>query len=59
MGENRLNVIMEHFSFEMQDLLEEYQEGKIDINELGAKYKEIGTEGHDVHAYEEVLEFAK
>ena len=59
MGEHKLNVIMEHFSFEMQDLLEEYQEGKIDINELGVKYKEIGTEGHDVHAYEEVLELAR
>lgn len=58
-GENKVNVIMEHFSFEMQDILEEYQEGKIDINQLGAKYKEIGTEGHDVHAYEELLELAR
>lgn len=58
-GENKLNVIMEHFSFEMQDLLEAYQEGKIDIDELGVKYKEIGTEGHDVHAYAEVLELAR
>ena len=31
---DRLNIVMEHFSFEMQDILDDYQSGKIDIKQL-------------------------
>jgi len=55
----QLHVIMEHFSFEMQDLLEEYQAGTLTIEEMVAKYHEIGTEGHDVMVYRPLLEHAK
>lgn len=55
----KLHVIMEHFSFEMQDLLEQYQAGSLTIEEMVAKYHEIGTEGHDVMLYRSLLEHAK
>ena len=54
-----LNVIMEHFSFEMQELLDSFQNGDLTLQELHNKYHEIGTEGHDILQYREVLEHAK
>ena len=54
-----LHVVFEHFSFDMQDLLDAYQEDKLSFNELVEKYQEIGTEGHDLEPYRDLLEDAK
>ena len=58
-GNGVLHVVFEHFSFDMQDLLDAYQEDKLSFNELVEKYQEIGTEGHDLEPYRDLLEDAK
>ena len=50
---------MEHFSFEMQHLLEQYQAGQISLDQVTKEYADIGTEGHDLMAYRDLLEHAK
>ena len=50
---------MEHFSFEQQFLLDEYLEGTLSLEDVVTKYKEIGTENHDIMKYRDVLEHAK
>lgn len=55
----KLHIVMEHFSFEMQHLLDEYIAGQLSFDALNTAYAEIGTEGHDVYAYEDVLQFAR
>ncbi len=47
----KVRVIMEHFSMEMQQLLDAYQSGMIDAAGLLEGYKEIGTEGHNLQPY--------
>jgi len=54
-----LHVFLEHFSFEQQHLLDGYQKGELTLEELNAKYKEIGTENHDIMKYKEALEHAR
>lgn len=54
-----LNVVLEHFSYEMQDILEGYQAGTISFEDMLAKYAAIGTENHDIQAYRSLLEHAK
>jgi len=54
----KLHIVMEHFSFEMQHLLDEYTAGQLSFDGLNKGYAEIGTEGHDVYAYEGLLQFA-
>ena len=39
-----LHVVMEHFSFELQDLLDDYCEGKLTFEELVEQYHEMGEE---------------
>ena len=56
---NYLHIIMEHFSFEMQDILDDYQAKKLTLGELEQKYKDIGTESHDILAYKDLLEHAR
>lgn len=58
-SKSKLHVVMEHFSFEMQHLLSDFQNGNIDIDQLNASYQEIGTEGHDIKAYSSLLNHAK
>jgi len=53
-----LHVVFEHFSFDMQDLLDDYQEGKITFDTLVKKYNQNGSEGHDLGPYRELLEDA-
>jgi len=53
-----LNIVMEHFSFEMQHTLDQYQDGKLTLEQLAEEYGK-GTEGHDIMAYREILEFAR
>ena len=54
----QLHIVLEHFSFEMQPLLNDYAVGAIDFHALLAGYDAIGTEGHDVPAYEPLLRLA-
>lgn len=54
-----LNVVLEHFSFEMQNLLDEYQAGKVTFEDFVKAYHEIGTEGHDIEQYRTLLEHAR
>ena len=54
-----LHVILEHFSFEMQQLLDGYQSGTLTFPDLLAGYAQIGTEGHDLKPYEEILKYAQ
>mmetsp|Transcript_22416 Transcript_22416/g.33889 ORF Transcript_22416/g.33889 Transcript_22416/m.33889 type:complete len:589 (+) Transcript_22416:95-1861(+) len=55
----KLHVIFEHFSFEMQEILEEYQANHITFEEMITLYKKIGTEGHDLQPYKALMEQAK
>ena len=52
----QLHVVMEHFSFDMQSLLDEFRRGNITFAELIAQYKAIGSEGHHLEPYQSMLE---
>jgi arsenite methyltransferase len=54
-----LHVVFEHFSFEMQEILEDYQAQKIHFDEMVVRYKQIGTEGHNLQPYKPLLEYIK
>ena len=53
-----LHILLEHFNFEQQPLLDAYAMGRIDMAGLAAAYEE-GGEGHDVAAYEPLLRLAR
>jgi len=53
---SKLHVIMEHFSFEMQPMLDRYSNGSITFEELNQEYQENGHEGHLIQPYKELLE---
>ena len=60
----RVHLIMEHFSIDMQSLLDTYTSSDISDDEafeqLVDSYKnEFGTEGHDLHPYRELLQFCR
>lgn len=55
----KLRVVMEHFSMEMQGILDKYHEGKLTTPGLVSLYKEIGTEGHNLIPYIPALESAQ
>jgi uncharacterized iron-regulated protein len=55
----QVHVILEHFSFDLQGLLDEYCSGKWTFEELVQKYHELGEEGHDLLPYQELLQDAK
>jgi uncharacterized iron-regulated protein len=54
-----LHVVFEHFPFEMQEILEDYQAQKIPFDEMVVRYKQIGTEGHNLQPYKPLLEYIK
>mmetsp|Transcript_55002 Transcript_55002/g.61442 ORF Transcript_55002/g.61442 Transcript_55002/m.61442 type:complete len:638 (-) Transcript_55002:89-2002(-) len=56
---DKLHVILEHFSFDLQKLLDRYMDGEIDFEQLVDKYHETGEEGHHLEPYRELLEDAK
>jgi len=56
---DKLHVILEHFSFDLQELLDRYMDGEIDFEQLVDKYHETGEEGHHLEPYRELLEDAK
>jgi len=43
----------------MQEILEEYQSNNISFEEMVDRYKQIGTEGHDLKPYKALMEQAK
>eukprot|EP00391_Amoebophrya_sp_Ameob2_P006979 CAMPEP_0178991758 /NCGR_PEP_ID=MMETSP0795-20121207/5717_1 /TAXON_ID=88552 /ORGANISM="Amoebophrya sp., Strain Ameob2" /LENGTH=791 /DNA_ID=CAMNT_0020683525 /DNA_START=116 /DNA_END=2490 /DNA_ORIENTATION=- len=51
-------LVMEHFSSDMQQLLDSYFKNTEDTNfaAFAAQYREIGTEGHDLAPYEPLFE---
>eukprot|EP00557_Chaetoceros_sp_GSL56_P005914 CAMPEP_0176488052 /NCGR_PEP_ID=MMETSP0200_2-20121128/6486_1 /TAXON_ID=947934 /ORGANISM="Chaetoceros sp., Strain GSL56" /LENGTH=665 /DNA_ID=CAMNT_0017884975 /DNA_START=1164 /DNA_END=3161 /DNA_ORIENTATION=- len=54
----KVRVILEHFSMDMQGILNQYHSGIIDTNGLLKAYREIGTEGHNLIPYIPALESA-
>jgi uncharacterized iron-regulated protein len=46
--EGNLHIILQHFNFEMQYLIDDYLTGKSTFEQLVETYKEIGTEGYDI-----------
>lgn len=56
---DKLHVILEHFSFDLQELLDRYMNDEIDFEQLVDKYHLIGDEGHNLEPYRELLEDAK
>jgi len=54
-----IHVVLEHFSFEMQHLLAQYQRSEISLEELQTLYEDIGTESHAINAYASILEYAR
>jgi hypothetical protein len=55
----QLHVVLEHFSFEMDDLLRGYQDGDLNFDQLLEGYRIIGTENHDLEPYRDLLEYAR
>jgi len=58
-GLPRVRIVMEHFSRDMQPILDGYQAGTMDFLGLMSAYREIGTEGHDLKPYIPALESAR
>jgi SAM-dependent methyltransferase/uncharacterized iron-regulated protein len=56
---DQLHVILEHFSFDLQGILDQYLDGTIDFQGLVDKYHDLGDEGHELEPYRELLEDAK
>jgi uncharacterized iron-regulated protein/protein-L-isoaspartate O-methyltransferase len=56
---DQLHVILEHFSFDLQDVLDAYLDGELDFEGLQEKYHSLGEEGHDLEPYRGLLEDAK
>jgi SAM-dependent methyltransferase/uncharacterized iron-regulated protein len=56
---DKLHVILEHFSFDLQELLDRYMDDEIDFEQLVDKYHLTGEEGHHLEPYRDLLEDAK
>jgi len=54
----KVRVIMEHFSMEMQQILDQFQIGNLDTAGFIQAYKDIGTEGHNLNPYLPILSSA-
>lgn len=58
-SDGNLHVILEHFSFDLQDMLDQYLGGNLDFEGLQQQYHSVGEEGHDLEPYRGLLEDAK
>ena len=56
---DRLHVILEHFSFDLQEILDRYMDDEINFEQLVDEYHMIGEEGHHLEPYRDLLEDAK
>ena len=54
-----VHVVLEHFSFTMQPLLDEYMRGSLSFRGLVDSYNADGTEGHDLEPYASLLDHAQ
>lgn len=54
--QKQLHIVMEHFSFDMQSLLNDFIRQKLSFSEFKEKYRQIGSEGHDLESYQPLLE---
>ena len=54
----KLRVVLEHFSMDMQGILNKYHNGMLDTQGMMGAYKEMGTEGHNLTPYIPALESA-
>lgn len=54
----KVRVILEHFSMDMQGLLNKYHNGMLDTPGLLEAYRKVGTEGHNLQPYIPALESA-
>jgi arsenite methyltransferase len=54
----KVRVVLEHFSMDMQGILNQYHDGNLDTLGLMHAYREIGTEGHNLTPYIPALESA-
>mmetsp|Transcript_44958 Transcript_44958/g.137313 ORF Transcript_44958/g.137313 Transcript_44958/m.137313 type:complete len:789 (-) Transcript_44958:97-2463(-) len=56
----RLHVVMEHFSVEMQPLLDRFQtDPTFTVEDLEEEYLRVGTEGHALEPYRGFLNFCR
>lgn len=61
----RLHIVFEHFSFEMNHLLQRYRmpstssSSSLNFDQLVEAYRDIGTEGHKLDPYKSLLEYCK
>jgi hypothetical protein len=58
-SDNTVHVVLEHFSFEMQYLLNDYCLANIEWEDLLIGYKAIGTEQHDIRHFRPVFALAR
>lgn len=56
---DKLHVILEHFSFDLQELLDRFMDDEIDFEQLVDAYHSVGEEGHHLEPYRELLQDAK
>ena len=57
-SEGRVHLVLEHFSFDMQPLLDDFGAGRSSFAQLVTSYEATGTEGHDIPAYKPLLSLA-
>ena len=53
--QRKVHVVMEHFSLDMQEWLQAYQQGTLSFSELLEKYQTEGHEGHELRPYHPLL----
>jgi len=57
--QKNLHIVWEHFSLEMNPLLQDYQSNQHDFEGLVEAYRKIGTEGHDLKPYRSILDYCQ
>ena len=50
-SEGVVHVVLEHFNFDMQGLLDRHNDGALSSQDLAAEYERIDTEGHNLLPY--------
>ena len=54
-----VHLVLQHFSFEMQYLLNDFSKGVLSWPDLLANYKHIGTESHDIRLFRSIFGLAR
>lgn len=58
-SKEKVVLLMEHFAFNQQGLLDSFQRGEISVEDLYLRYKETGIENHEIPKYKGLLELAR